>query len=105
MGQFGNSAGFFDGGRQDGHSAARRWPLNHIEDTWVSFFVVGEGLLPHLAEGLRHWMEAVALEEFRLLYNQLPEVNEAKVELGGFTGYQRGRDPPQRDPPNPVHGP
>jgi hypothetical protein len=88
MGQFGNSAGFFEGGRQDGHSAAWRWPLNHIEDVWVSFFVVGEELLSHLAEGLRHWLEAVALEEFRLLYNRLPDVNEATAELEGFMAKQ-----------------
>ena len=83
LGQFGESAGF-GGGRRNGHSAAWRWPLGQKENTWVSFFEVGETLRAHLAEGLRHWIEAVALEEYRLIYGHLPEVNEAEAETAEF---------------------
>ncbi|MBE7465977.1 MAG: hypothetical protein HS116_21080 [Planctomycetes bacterium] len=75
MGQFGHSAGFWNK-RQDGHSAGWRWPEGRTECAWVAFFPVGQGLLPHLASGMRHWMEAVALEEHRLANGRLPEVNE-----------------------------
>jgi hypothetical protein len=84
MGQFGNSAGFFEGQRQDGHSAGWRWPLAQKEETWLSFFEVGRSLVPHLAEGLRYWMEAVALEEYRLLFGRLPEINKTTSELAAF---------------------
>lgn len=30
---------------------------------------------PHLATGLRHWMEAVAQEEYRLAHGTLPPLN------------------------------
>jgi hypothetical protein len=83
MGQFGNSAGFW-GQRKNGHSAGWRWPLNQTENTWVGFFLVGEGLPPHLASGLRHWMEAVALEEYRLVHGRLPEINAAQAEVERF---------------------
>ncbi len=83
MGQFSVSAGF-GGARSNGHSAAWRWPLGRKENIWVSFFEVGETLPAHLAEGLRHWMEAVALEEYRLAYGHLPEINEAKTEITEF---------------------
>jgi hypothetical protein len=33
---------------------------------------------------MRFWMEAVALEEFRLVHDRLPEINEAVVEVEGF---------------------
>jgi hypothetical protein len=45
----------------------------------VSFYPVGSGLLPHLATGLRHWMEAVALEEYRLVHGRLPQINATTV--------------------------
>lgn len=77
MGQFGNSAGFW-GERQDGHSAAWRWQAEQSDHTWVAFFTIGNELLPHLAKGMRSWMEAVALEEFRLAHGQLPEINANK---------------------------
>ena len=74
MGGFGNSAGFWGQRRCFGHSAAWRWPEGKWKKLWVAFFVVGEGLEPHLAEGLRKWLEAVALEEHRLEHDRLPEV-------------------------------
>lgn len=83
MGQFGNSAGFW-GERSNGHSAGWRWPVGQSDNTWVAFFAVGNELLPHLAAGMRFWMEAVALEEFRLAHGQLPEINEAVAEVEGF---------------------
>jgi hypothetical protein len=85
MGQFGNSAGFW-GERENGHSAGWRWPAGQTENTWVSFFPIGNDLLPHLAAGMRLWMEAVALEEHRLAHGRLPEINEAVDELDGFRG-------------------
>ena len=82
MRQFGTSAGFF-GPRAKGHSAAWRWPLGRKEHLWVAFFEVGGDLLPHLAKGMRHWMEAVALEEHRQLRGALPALN--RVEEGEIT--------------------
>jgi hypothetical protein len=76
MGGFGNSAGFW-GERRFGHSAAWRWPEGKSENMWVAFFVVGEQLAPHMAVGLRKWLEAVALEEYRLEHGRLPEINAA----------------------------
>jgi len=83
MGQFGNSAGFWKD-RRNGHSAGWRWPIGKTKNTWVGFFPVANELLPHLAKGLRLWMEAVALEEFRLAHRSLPEINEAVAEIEGF---------------------
>jgi hypothetical protein len=83
LGQFGNSAGFW-GARQNGHSAGWRWPAGQSDNTWVSFFPIGNELLPHLAAGMRVWMEAVALEEFRRIHGRLPEINEAVAEVKGF---------------------
>jgi hypothetical protein len=82
MGGFGNSAGFW-GERRFGHSAAWRWPEGKWENMWVAFFEVGKDLAPHLAAGLRKWLEAVALEEYRLEHKQLPKINAAlePVEL------------------------
>jgi hypothetical protein len=77
---FSSSAGF-QGDRAFGHSAAWRWPKGRSEHAWVAFFPLGEGLPAHLATGLRKWMEAVALEEYRLLHGGLPEVNEATSEV------------------------
>ena len=76
MGGSGNSAGFW-GERRFGHSAAWRWPEGRSEDMWVALFVVGEQLAPHLAMGLRKWLEAVALEEHRLEHGRLPDINAA----------------------------
>lgn len=83
MGQFANSAGFW-GERGNGHSAGWRWPIGQSDNTWVAFFAIGNELLPHLATGMRFWMEAVALEEFRLVHGRLPEINEAVAEVDGF---------------------
>jgi hypothetical protein len=83
MGQFGNSAGFW-GARQNGHSAGWRWPAGQSEKVWVSFFPIGNELLPHLADGMRVWMEAVALEEFRLVHGRLPEINAEVAEVASF---------------------
>jgi hypothetical protein len=83
MSGFRNSAGL-NGNREFGHSAGWRWPLHHADNLWVSFFLIGNELLPHLAGGLRGWMEAVALEEYRLAHGQLPIVNGAKGELSSF---------------------
>jgi hypothetical protein len=83
MGQFANSAGLY-GERQNGHSAGWRWPAGQSDNTWVSFFPIGNELLFHLAAGMRLWMEAVALEEFRLIRGRLPEINEAVSEVEGF---------------------
>ena len=83
MGEFGNSAGFW-GERRNGHSAGWRWPAGQSGNLWVSFFLIGGELLPHLAKGLRVWMEAVALEEFRLVYGRLPEINSADAEVESF---------------------
>jgi len=83
IGQFGDSAGFC-GARRNGHSAAWRWPVGQTANTWISFFPIGSELLPHLADGMRSWMEAVALEEFRLAHGRLPDVNEATSEIDHF---------------------
>ena len=83
MGQFGDSAGFW-GERREGHSAGWRWPVGQSENLWVSFFLIGDELLPHLAKGMRVWMEAVALEEFRLVHKLLPKINVAVAEIEGF---------------------
>lgn len=80
MGGFGNSAGFW-GERQFGHSAGWRWPEGRSEHTWVAFFPVGEGLLSHLATGMRKWLEAVALEEHRRACRELPQINVAVGEV------------------------
>ena len=80
MGGFGNSAGFW-GERQFGHSAGWRWPEGQSEHTWVAFFPVGEDLLPHLATGMRKWLEAVALEEHRRARGELPQINIAVGEV------------------------
>jgi hypothetical protein len=74
MGGFGTSAGSW-GERRFGHSAAWRWPEGRSEDLWIAFFIVGEPLAPHLAEGLRKWLKAVALEEYRQAHRRLPEIN------------------------------
>lgn len=84
MQQFGDSAGFW-GVRQNGHSAGWRWPAGQMEQAWVAFFEIGNDLQPHLATGMRKWMEAVALEEFRLMHGRLPEVNAAVAELRQFS--------------------
>jgi hypothetical protein len=80
MGGFGNSAGFW-GGRRFGHSAGWRWPEGQAEHCWIAFFPVGNELLTHLATGMRKWLEAVALEEYRLACGRLPEVNSAVSEV------------------------
>jgi hypothetical protein len=80
MGYFARSAGFW-GDRKDGHSAGWRWPENASGNLWIAFFEVGAELPAHLAEGLRKWMEAVALEEHRLEHGNLPAVNAAKNEV------------------------
>jgi hypothetical protein len=67
-----------------GQSAGWRWPIGQSDNTWITFFPIGNELLPHLAAGMRFWMEAVALEEFRLVHGRLPEINEAVGELQGF---------------------
>lgn len=85
MGQFGNSAGFW-GKRQNGHSAGWRWPAGRSESAWVSFYPIGNELLPHLADGMRVWMEAVALEEYRLVHGRLPDINAAVAEVPSFDG-------------------
>jgi hypothetical protein len=76
MAGFANSAGFW-GERRVGHSAAWRWPEGKSEYLWVAFFVVADELQSHLARGLRKWLEAVALEEYRLEHGRIPEVNVA----------------------------
>jgi hypothetical protein len=83
MGQFGTSAGFW-GERRPGHSGGWRWPAGQSQHTWVSFYPIGNELLPHLATGMRAWMEAVALEEFRLANGHLPEINVAVAEVERF---------------------
>jgi len=83
MGQFGTSAGFW-GARQNDHSAGWRWPAGQSEKVWVSFFPIGNELLPHLADGMRVWMEAVALEEFRLVHGRLPEINAEVADVASF---------------------
>jgi hypothetical protein len=74
MGGFGNSAAFW-GDRRDGHSAARRWPVGRNEHLWIAFFPLGEDLEPHLARGLRRWMEAVAIEVHREVHGIVPRLN------------------------------
>lgn len=86
MNQFRTSAGFI-GPPSDGHSAGWRWPVGESEHLWIAFFDVGNGLLPHLAEGLRHWMEAVALEEYRVAHGSLPPVNIAKNGVVTFAPF------------------
>jgi hypothetical protein len=77
MGGFRNSAGF-RGKRSFGHSAAWRWKKGW-KKLWVAFFEIGTDLIDdrrHLAEGLRRWAEAVALEEHRAANGgSLPQIN------------------------------
>ncbi len=80
MGGFGNSAGFW-GERRLGHSAGWRWPEGRSEHLWVAFFPVGEDLVPHLATGMRKWLEAVALEEHLRALGELPQINSAEGEV------------------------
>jgi hypothetical protein len=79
MGGFAQSAGF-KGERAFGHSAAWRWEQGKNSKLWVAFFDVTQGqtMQPHLAIGLRRWVEAVALEEYRLANGALPELNVAR---------------------------
>jgi hypothetical protein len=73
------SAGFL-GKRTFGHSAGWRWDKGKKANLWVAFFDVTEGLSleAHVASALRCWVEAVALEEYRLVHGTLPAVNKAK---------------------------
>lgn len=77
MGQFGASAGFW-GKRDRGHSAGWRWPEGHKRDLCVAFFPVGNELPHHLAEGLRHWVEALAIEAHHQAHARLPLVNGSR---------------------------
>jgi hypothetical protein len=81
MGGFANSAGFWGDERQLGHSAGWRWPKGRSEHMWVAFFSVGGDLPPHLATGMRKWLEAVALEEHRREHRELPQINAAVGEV------------------------
>lgn len=79
MDQFGDSAGLW-GARANGHSAGWRY-TGSGEDLWVAFFVVEWPLAqPHLAEGMRKWLESVALEEYRQVHSRLPPLNEGEVK-------------------------
>ncbi|MGC4031493.1 MAG: hypothetical protein QM754_07125 [Tepidisphaeraceae bacterium] len=80
MSQFAKSAGFW-GERMPGHSGARRWPEGRTADTWVSFFPITGDFQPHVATGLRVWMEAVALEQHRLAWGELPDINRSVGSL------------------------
>lgn len=46
----------------------------------MCFFEVDGQLRPHLAKGMRHWMEGVGLEEHRQVHGALPPLN--RVEEG-----------------------
>jgi hypothetical protein len=83
MGNFADSAGFW-GPRSKGHSAGWRWPLGKSEKLWVAFYPIGNDLRHHLAVGMRCWMEAVALEEFRLVHGRLPKINDATSDFADF---------------------
>jgi hypothetical protein len=85
MNKFRFAAGF-DGERYEGHSGGLRWPQGQKEHLWIAFFEVGRGLLPHLARGLRCWMEGVAQEEYRLVHGSLPPVNLVKNQVS-FTPF------------------
>lgn len=74
MAQFATSAGLW-GKRDNGHSAGWRWPEGKRENLFVAFFPIIEGLSPHLASGLCHWLEALALEAYRINNNELPMIN------------------------------
>lgn len=74
MGQFATSAGFW-GGRANGHSAGWRWPEGQKDRLHIAFFPVGNDWPAHLAEGLRHWMEALAIEAYRQTHSTLPPLN------------------------------
>ena len=75
MAQFGASAGFW-GKRSFGHSAGWRWKKGKTESLWVCFFAVDENIPDHLVAGLRCWLEALALEEYRTKWGKLPDVND-----------------------------
>lgn len=77
MDRFRTSAGIRWQERYKGHSAAYRWPLGKTEHLWVGFFPIRTGLQPHLAEGMRVWMEAVAQEEYRLAHGDVPPLNRS----------------------------
>lgn len=80
MAGFAASTGFL-GKRAFGHSAGWSWPKGASQKLWVAFFDVGTELqsdFPHLAKGLRCWVEAVALEEYRGKHDGLPQVNAVK---------------------------
>ena len=74
---FGRSAGFW-GERDDGHGPAWHWPKGRNRHLWVVFFQIPIEPLPkHLPDGLRKWMEAVALEEYRHVHGVLPPLQVA----------------------------
>jgi hypothetical protein len=75
----GCSAGFW-GERSAGHSAGWSWAEGKHDWLWVAFFDVlrGQELEAHMRKGLRCWMEAVALEEYRITTGTLPQVNRVK---------------------------
>jgi hypothetical protein len=83
MDQFACSAGLW-GDRGNGHSAGWRWPKGQAEWLWISFHSIDPYLQPHVARGYRCWMEAVALEEYRVAWNKLPEINRIEEELTSF---------------------
>lgn len=85
MEQFGWSAGFW-GERASGHSAGWRWPQGQHAQLLVAFFEMGCDLPIHLADGLRAWMEGVALEEYFQANGRLPIINEEELEDFGTTG-------------------
>ena len=87
MNRFRSSAGIRWKDRYKGHSAAYRWPQGQSEHLWVGFFPVGKDLQPHLAEGMRVWMEAVAQEEYRLVHGNVPPLNQggkSEITLDAF---------------------
>lgn len=82
MGQFGDSAGLWDDGlRTAGHSAGLRVKLQR-DRLWLAFFPVE---LPrgqrHLGAGLRLWIEALAIEEYRVANGELPIVNAGEEAI------------------------
>jgi hypothetical protein len=76
LGQFGASAGFF-GKRRNGHSGGWRWPEGQTKNMRIAFFPVpAPREQPHLGVGLRKWLEALAIEDYRRTHGRIPRVNE-----------------------------
>lgn len=81
IGQFAASSGIHYEERHDGHSAAWRWPQGMCSKMTVAFFELPKDQEKHLRQGLLHWQEALAIDEYYKLYGQVPPLNLGDGEI------------------------